>query len=49
MPGDPEGRFVLLVNEEGRLHDLPLNRDASTLVGEPIRGNAVLMLAKDFA
>lgn len=35
--------FLMIVNEEGLLKDLPLNMAASYLSGRPIVGNAVIM------
>lgn len=38
----PDGR-VLLANEEGLLHGLPINVEASIIVGETIVGTVVLI------
>lgn len=34
--------YVLVVNEEGMVDGLPINRRASALAGQPIAGNVVL-------
>lgn len=39
---EPEG-YVLVVNEEGLIHDLPHNELASHLAGQYIAGNALMM------
>jgi uncharacterized protein DUF3846 len=40
------GVMVLIVNEEGRLHDLPYNFLATNFYGEEIVGNAVLCMVR---
>ncbi len=37
--------FVLVVNEEGLLKDLPVNLRASTLAGQPLVGDCLLLRA----
>lgn len=36
------GFDFMLVNDEARLHGLPLNLNASNIAGQPIRGNAIV-------
>ena len=40
--------LVLLVNEEGRIHRLQANLEASRLAGHAVVGRALLVRAKDF-
>lgn len=43
LPGDDE---MMLVNEEGLLHGLPINITASVIAGGPIVGNVVILTGK---
>ena len=40
--------LIMLVNEDGRLHRLPANLEASRLAGQAILGRALLVRAEDF-
>lgn len=42
----PDGR-VMLVNEEGRLHGLPPNPEASGLAGQAIVGDVVVLTKEE--
>jgi hypothetical protein len=37
------GNVQMLVNEEGLIYGLPLNRAASQIAGQPIVGNALIL------
>lgn len=43
-----QGDRILLVNEEGLIHALPVNTTASVLAGQPIYGNAVAVTAAEW-
>ena len=43
----PGASMILVVNEEGLLHQMPLNEKASALAQQPIVGPALLMMDGD--
>lgn len=43
----PNG-YVMMVDEDGRYKQLPLNEQASTIYGRPILGTVFLTLQKNF-
>ena len=42
------GSYRMLVSEDARINDLPVNESASVLAMREIRGNAVLVMAEEF-